>query len=418
MITAYSGNAFRSMGHLVQQPETSAMVNGILMAVLITVLEPLDLEKCCPFDPALRQGTLADTVRQMESQLTNYERDGEHTWQSILDMGIGSENRPGSAHLIAAMLRRIGGKQSRQLLTRLLSEELPRMPVIEKDSQAFPTLAVALQRCVTQDITPQFQAWRWPLLEKALPTPVKAAHENSLGMKFLPLPGTKTLMAMHETRRRDYEAFAAALSEAAGSAWKKQECFGMPIGHEPEHPVVGVNWMQANAFCTWLSEKEGRRYRLPTDREWSIAVGIAELEDEKRTPEQLAGRLEGIYPWGRHWPPPPGVANLADASLIQAQRTYPKLAEINLVEGGYDDGFPSTAPVMSFKPNPLGFHDLSGNAWEWTADWYNEHKRDRAVRGACWDNHPPYYLKSSFRLYVHPMRELYWMGFRVVLDPS
>jgi len=47
---------------------------------------------------------------------------------------------------------------------------------------------------------------------------------------------------------------------------------------------------------------------------------------------------------------------------------------------GYTDGFPTTSPVMSFKPNDLGIYDLSGNVWEFCEDWYNEDRQEHILR--------------------------------------
>ena len=75
-----------------------------------------------------------------------------------------------------------------------------------------------------------------------------------------------------------------------------------------------VNWDDAKAFCAWLSKKEGKTYRLPTDHEWSIAVGIGDQEDEKATPEEKSGKIPGVFPWGEDWPPPKGAGNYSDES--------------------------------------------------------------------------------------------------------
>jgi len=95
---------------------------------------------------------------------------------------------------------------------------------------------------------------------------------NSLGMKFVPVTGTDVLFCIHETRRADYTAYSSESSSVDGS-WKNQNRGGIPAGMDDNHPVVGVSWADAKGFCEWLSKKEGRVYRLPTDREWSYAVG-------------------------------------------------------------------------------------------------------------------------------------------------
>ena len=122
---------------------------------------------------------------------------------------------------------------------------------------------------------------------------------NALGMKFVPVPGTDVLFCIHETRRQDYAAYAAVTS-GVDDAWKKQQRHGIPCGNKDDHPVCGMNWEDAKKFCAWLSKKEGASYRLPTDKEWSIAVGVAGMENRtpSTTPEELAAIKLDHFPWG------------------------------------------------------------------------------------------------------------------------
>jgi formylglycine-generating enzyme required for sulfatase activity len=58
---------------------------------------------------------------------------------------------------------------------------------------------------------------------------------------------------------------------------------------EEDHPVIMVSWEETQAFCVWLSTTEGRKYRLPTDNEWSFAVGIGRSEMKTQTHQVQAG---------------------------------------------------------------------------------------------------------------------------------
>ena len=233
---------------------------------------------------------------------------------------------------------------------------------------------------------------------------------NTLGMRFVPVPGTQILMCIHETRRQDYAAYANEAPSVNGE-WKNQKLGNVPAGAEDNHPVVGVNWADATAFCAWLSKKEGHTYRLPTDREWSEAVGIGSREKKDATPGSLTERIKGEYPWGSKWPPSQAVANLADSTLLDQVTPKPSGSI-----PGYTDGFATTAPVMSFKPNHLGIYDLSGNAWEWCQDWFSKPNEDRVSRGGSFRSFQQGTLLSSERDHTPGDRRSPDLGFRCVVE--
>jgi formylglycine-generating enzyme required for sulfatase activity/serine/threonine protein kinase len=246
---------------------------------------------------------------------------------------------------------------------------------------------------------------------------LKDGRANTLGMKFLPVPGTDVHFCIHETRYKDYAAYAA---EAPGVAmnWKNQAWDGFTITERNEdHPVVGVSWADAQAFCAWLSKKEGKTYRLPTDEEWSIAAGLghAEKRTKDTTPAMLTNKESTEFPWGGDFPPKSNdmAGNYSDESRkAKAHKDVAKYLE------GYDDGYPTTAPVMSFKPNKLGLYDLGGNLWEWCEDWYDHAQQERVLRGGCWTTPERILMLSSVRHHNPPTNRSYGNGFRVVLVGS
>ncbi|MBS0208005.1 MAG: serine hydrolase [Planctomycetes bacterium] len=232
---------------------------------------------------------------------------------------------------------------------------------------------------------------------------------NRLGMKFVPIPGTRTLMCIHETRRADYARYVAE-NPSADALWKDVKLGSRTASAGDDHPVVNVSWDDATAFCEWLSKKEGRKYRLPTDREWSIAVGIGDQEPVGGvTPESLSGKVPEVYPWGRQWPPTKGAGNYADE---ECRTQYPQ----EKIVAGYADGFAITSPVMSFPPNELGIHDLGGSVWEWCDDWFNAEQQDHVLRGASWGSSAPKPLLSSFRGNQPSTRRWRCDGFRCVVE--
>lgn len=240
----------------------------------------------------------------------------------------------------------------------------------------------------------------------------EAPFENTLGMKFVPLPDTEVLFCIHEVRYKDYSAFASE-TEGVDTRWKDQSTFNyLPKDDLMNHPVIKVNREYAQAFCRWLSRKEGRTYRLPTDQEWSLAVGLSEIEEqaEDSTPGS-AFQSAAEFSWGTEFPPPEGIGNFSDASRkLKAPHTTAQYLE------GYDDGFPTTAPVMSFPPNRLGIFDLEGNVKEWTYDLNESSWMTGVVRGGSFVDHERKKLQSSYRNRHKPSYSAYDFGIRLVLE--
>lgn len=237
---------------------------------------------------------------------------------------------------------------------------------------------------------------------------------NSLGMKFVPVKGTDVLFCIHEVRYKDYAAYAAESQTGVG-LWKDQRADGFTPTDRPEdHPVIRVSWDEAQKFCNWLSNKEGKLYRLPTDREWSVAVGIGRDEKWKSDPTPATVfKDQEEFPWGKEWPPPKGAGNYKGVSS-QAEAGGDDRPSIE----GYSDTFPTTAPVMSFEPNKAGLYDMGGNVWEWIEDFYDNAKTDHVLRGGSWADLERGLLLSSTRIRGASGKQGGNFGFRVVLVSS
>ncbi len=243
---------------------------------------------------------------------------------------------------------------------------------------------------------------------------------NGSGIKLAPVPITGgssatasgkalVLFATTETTVGQYERFIAA----TGRPWPRPD---FPTA--ADHPAVNVTWEDAVAFCAWLTETErtagrlpeGARYRLPSDHEWSCAVGLGEREKPGESPKRKRGAITDVYPWGTTWPPPDKSGNYADASAK-------KEAVGTVYLQDYDDGFAQTCPVEAFPPNALGLHGLGGNAAEWCEDWYDPASKDaRTLRGGSWADGEELYLRSSFRGSAEPTERFPGYGFRCVLE--
>lgn len=198
-----------------------------------------------------------------------------------------------------------------------------------------------------------------------------APFTNSLGMKFVPVPGTDILMCIHETRCKDYAAYAEAVP-GVDATWRNPMVEGKPLVQGDDHPAVDMSWEDATAFCAWLSKKEGRTYRLPTEREWNLAVVFDVDNPRSISDTDLRKILEGQYPWGSR-----------DQTDALKHGNY----------AGKEDGYEGTAPVMSFLPNRLGIYDLGGNAWEWCDGWWNE--KTHVLRGCGYLNYGGYRNSST-----------------------
>ncbi len=107
-----------------------------------------------------------------------------------------------------------------------------------------------------------------------------------------------------------------------------------------DHPVIGISRLQAERYCHWLSELEGKSYRLPTEAEWEFAA--------------RAGTVDVFY-WDVAKDPPTQQANLMDISLKG-------FVPDDYLKGMKSDGHRFTAPVGSFPANPFGLFDMVGGA--------------------------------------------------------
>jgi formylglycine-generating enzyme required for sulfatase activity len=169
------------------------------------------------------------------------------------------------------------------------------------------------------------------------------------------------------------------------------------------HPVVYVTSRDAERFCQWLSSREGRKYRLPTEAEWEYAA---------RGTDNL------IYPWGPRLESGI-VANFADRRSSFAWR-----------EPGIDDGHAETAPIGSYPrgASPFGIEELSGNVFEWCLDFFEPYRgkprtnprgpntgAQRIYRGGSWKSRAAS-LRTSARHFNNPDYVSNDVGFRVVCE--
>jgi Sulfatase-modifying factor enzyme 1 len=266
--------------------------------------------------------------------------------------------------------------------------------------------------------------------EKALEVIEQATKEqpwqNTLGMKFVPLAGTQILFSVWNTRVQDFRAFIddnpsydppGEMWSLSKDGWKQRGATWKEPGFQQgsTHPVVGVSWNDAKAFCEWLTIRErasgalsaGMKYRLPTDEEWSVAVGLD--SEPGNTPEEKDSK-KNLYPWGKRWPPPAKSGNYR--GVESKDKNEPR--DWDVIES-YNDGYARTSPVGSFEPNEMGLYDMGGNVWQWCEDWYNSEGKSRVLRGASWNDSNPANLLTSRRFNYMPFERGASIGFRCVL---
>ena len=132
-----------------------------------------------------------------------------------------------------------------------------------------------------------------------------------------------------------------------GASWRRPEGPGSSVKKRDDHPVVHVAFEDAEAYAGWAG------LALPTEAEWEAAArgGLESTSftwgDEPEPDDQeLANFWHGEFPW----------------------RARP--------------GYGTTTPVGSFPANPYGLHDMAGNVWDWTVDWYTA-RHAAEVESAC-----------------------------------
>jgi formylglycine-generating enzyme required for sulfatase activity len=246
---------------------------------------------------------------------------------------------------------------------------------------------------------------------------------NSLGLTYVPLDGVH--FSKTETRVRDFDAFVSATGyDAVGGMYSLQRDGFKQHGHDwrnpgfpqtPEHPVVGISWEDANQFCAWLTQKEraegalngAQYYRLPSDREWSMAAGLG--NETGATPEERSGRIKGVYPWGKTFPPPSEAGNYAGSEARTG--TPDRWSSVP----SYHDPFPRTCAVASITANRHGLTELGGNVWEWCMDPYNKTTKWRVLRGGSWATSNAEEMLSSYRRGFDPSFRHDDVGFRCVI---
>ncbi len=173
----------------------------------------------------------------------------------------------------------------------------------------------------------------WETIKVQLP-PGTPEPDNSLLT-----PGALVFIGTNETV--PYDDYAPWWQWVAGANWRHPQGLDSDIKGKEDHPVVQVSYEDALAYAKWAGK------RLPTEAEWEFAA--------------RGGLEQATYSWGDEFAP----NGKQMANVWQGQQ----VSKFPVVLTKAADAA-STSPVGAFPANGYGLHDMTGNAWQWVADWY------------------------------------------------
>jgi formylglycine-generating enzyme required for sulfatase activity/predicted Ser/Thr protein kinase len=242
-------------------------------------------------------------------------------------------------------------------------------------------------------------------VESPISEPEWPAHRVTLSRGYF--------LGKYEVTRRQFAVFVKATgyktdAEKAGTAkgcppnqWDWADIPGLHwakvnFPQTEDDPVVCVSWNDATAFCEWAAKRTGRTVRLPTEAEWEYACRAG-------TKTNWSFGDDETVMWDYAW---------YDKNTLRLERPEIPLAR--------------THPVGQKKPNPWGFYDMSGNAWEWCQDWAAPYLaadavdptgptsgEKRIIRGGDWHSDAKF-ARSGHRGHKSPSIADTSDGFRVV----
>lgn len=184
----------------------------------------------------------------------------------------------------------------------------------------------------TNYVTTAEQKPDWETIRVQLPPGVPKPPDDVLIPGAMVFVGTDTPVNL-----QDYSQWWRYIP---GADWRHPQGPGSSIDGKGDHPVVQVSYADVMAYAKWAKK------RLPTEAEWEFAA--------------RGGLEQATYVWGDELMPYGQMqANYWDSK----QRTFPVISP----EAG---GAANTMPAGTFPPNGYGLHDMTGNAWQWVADWY------------------------------------------------